>query len=58
MASLAGAAGVAMEGELKMTSQIKPVLAALRHHRSAALLIALQIALTLAIVCNALYIVQ
>lgn len=41
-----------------MNWQIQPVLAALRHHRSATTLIALQIALTLAIVCNALYIVQ
>jgi putative ABC transport system permease protein len=49
---------MAVEGELSMTSQIKPVLAALRHHRSATTLIALQIALTLAIVCNALYIGQ
>jgi putative ABC transport system permease protein len=49
---------MAVEGGLSMASQIKPVLAALRHHRSAATLVALQIALTLAIVCNALYIAQ
>ncbi|WP_132145686.1 ABC transporter permease [Luteibacter rhizovicinus] len=38
--------------------QIKPILSALRHHKSGTLLIALQIALTLAIVCNALFIIQ
>lgn len=38
--------------------QIKPVLAALRHHRSATSLIVVQIALTLGIVCNALFIIQ
>lgn len=38
--------------------QIGPVLAALRHHKAGTLLIAAQIALTLAIVCNALFIVQ
>ena len=38
--------------------QIKPVLVALKHHRSATALIALQIALTLGIVCNALFIIQ
>ncbi|HKT27559.1 ABC transporter permease [Dyella sp.] len=38
--------------------QIGPVLAALRHHKAGALLIAAQIALTLAIVCNALFIVH
>lgn len=38
--------------------QIKPVLAALRHHKAGALLIAAQIALTLAIVCNALFIIH
>lgn len=41
-----------------MTVQIKPVLVALRHHRGATTLIVLQIALTLAIVCNALSVVQ
>jgi putative ABC transport system permease protein len=38
--------------------QIQPILAALRHHKAGTLLIALQIALTLAIVCNALFIIQ
>jgi putative ABC transport system permease protein len=38
--------------------QIKPVLTALRRHRAGTALIALQIALTLAIVCNALFIVH
>jgi len=38
--------------------QIKPILAALRHHKSGTALIALQIALTLAIVCNALFIIR
>ncbi len=38
--------------------QIRPILAALRHHKAGTLLIALQIALTLAIVCNALFIIH
>ena len=38
--------------------QIRPILAALRHHRGATALIVLQIALTLAIVCNALFIIE
>ena len=38
--------------------QIKPILATMRHHRAGTVLIALQIALTLAIVCNALFIIQ
>ncbi|TAN06251.1 MAG: FtsX-like permease family protein [Rhodanobacteraceae bacterium] len=38
--------------------QIQPILAALRHHKAGTMLIALQIALTLAIVCNALFIVH
>lgn len=38
--------------------QIKPVLAALRYHKAGGLLIAMQIALTLAIVCNALFIIH
>ncbi|WP_338015389.1 ABC transporter permease [Dyella acidiphila] len=38
--------------------QIKPILAALRHHKAGTLLIAAQIALTLAIVCNALFIIH
>jgi putative ABC transport system permease protein len=37
---------------------IKPILAALRSHKAGTVLIALQIALTLAIVCNALFIIQ
>ena len=37
---------------------IKPILAALKRHKAGTLLIALQIALTLAIVCNALFIIQ
>lgn len=37
---------------------IQPILAALRRHRAGTVLIALQIALTLAIVCNALFIIQ
>jgi putative ABC transport system permease protein len=41
-----------------MNPSIRPVLASLRHHRSAVALIALQVALTLAIVCNALFVVQ
>lgn len=38
--------------------QIKPILAALKRHKPGTILIALQIALTLAIVCNALFIIQ
>jgi putative ABC transport system permease protein len=38
--------------------QIKPILAAMRHHKAGTVLIALQIALTLAIVCNAMFIIQ
>ncbi|KRE85431.1 peptide ABC transporter permease [Rhodanobacter sp. Soil772] len=38
--------------------QIKPILAALRHHKAGTILVALQIALTLAIVCNALFIIR
>src|SRR3569623_1992250 len=38
--------------------QIKPILTALRRHKGGTTLIALQIALTLAIVCNALFIIQ
>ncbi len=37
---------------------IKPILTALRRHKAGTLLIALQIALTLAIVCNALFIIH
>lgn len=38
--------------------QIQPIIAALRRHRAGTVLIALQIALTLAIVCNALFIIH
>jgi putative ABC transport system permease protein len=38
--------------------QIKPILVALKRHKAGTLLIAMQIALTLAIVCNALFIIQ
>ncbi|MDE2155302.1 MAG: ABC transporter permease [Xanthomonadaceae bacterium] len=38
--------------------QIRPILAALRRHKAGTVLIALQIALTLAIVCNALFIIH
>lgn len=38
--------------------QIRPIIAALRHHKAGTLLIAMQIALTLAIVCNALFIIR
>ncbi len=40
------------------TMQIRPILAALRRHKMATLLIVLQIALTLAVVSNALFIVK
>jgi len=38
--------------------QIKPILAALRRHKAGTFLIAMQIALTLAIVCNSLFIIH
>lgn len=38
--------------------QIKPILFALWHHKAGTALIVLQVALTLAIVCNALFIIQ
>jgi putative ABC transport system permease protein len=38
--------------------QIRPILTALKHHLGATVLITLQIALTLGIVCNALFIIQ
>jgi len=41
-----------------MSLEIKPILVALRRHKAGTLLIALQIALTLAIVCNALFIIH
>jgi putative ABC transport system permease protein len=41
-----------------MNIQIRPVLTALRRHKVGTLLIALQIGLTLAIVCNALFIIH
>jgi putative ABC transport system permease protein len=43
---------------MTMSLQIQPILVALRRHRAGTLLIALQIALTVAIVCNALFIIQ
>jgi putative ABC transport system permease protein len=36
----------------------RPILAALRYHKAGAVLIALQVALTLAVVCNALFVIQ
>ncbi|MEP6898905.1 MAG: ABC transporter permease, partial [Rhodanobacter sp.] len=41
-----------------MSLHIKPILVALRRHKAGTVLIALQIALTLAIVCNALFIIH
>ncbi|TAL74020.1 MAG: FtsX-like permease family protein [Rhodanobacter sp.] len=41
-----------------MNLHFRPILTALRRHKSGTLLIALQIALTLAIVCNALFIIH
>ena len=41
-----------------MDLQIRPILSALRRHKAGTVLIALQIALTLAIVCNALFIIH
>ena len=41
-----------------MNIQIRPILTALRRHKAGTVLIALQIALTLAIVCNALFIIH
>ena len=38
--------------------QIKPILAALKRHKAGTILIAMQIALTLAIVCNAMFIIS
>ena len=43
---------------MKATMQLHPILAALRRHKMATLLIVLQIALTLAVVSNALFIVK
>src|SRR5579859_7960944 len=37
---------------------IKPILAALKRHKAGTVLIAMQIALTLAIVCNAMFIIH
>ncbi|HVI55261.1 MAG TPA: FtsX-like permease family protein [Luteibacter sp.] len=37
---------------------IRPILAALRHHKAGAILIAVQVALTLAVVCNALFVIE
>jgi putative ABC transport system permease protein len=36
----------------------RPILAALRYHKAGAILIALQVALTLAVVCNALFVIE
>lgn len=36
----------------------RPIIAALRYHKAGALLIALQVALTLAVVCNALFVIE
>jgi putative ABC transport system permease protein len=41
-----------------MTMQIRPILAAMRRHKAGTILIGFQIALTLAIVCNALFIIH
>jgi putative ABC transport system permease protein len=41
-----------------MTMQIKPILTAMRRHKAGTILIGFQIALTLAIVCNALFIIH
>ena len=43
---------------MRIAVPIQSIFATLRHHRSATTLIVVQIALTLAIVCNALFIVQ
>lgn len=43
---------------MNTTMQLRPILAALRRHKMATLLIVLQIALTLAVVSNALFIVK
>ena len=43
---------------MNTTMQVRPILAALRRHKMATLLIVLQIALTLAVVSNALFIVR
>lgn len=43
---------------MNATMQLRPILAALRRHKMATLLIVLQIALTLAVVSNALFIVK
>lgn len=36
----------------------RPILAALRYHKAGAILIALQVALTLAVICNALFVIE
>jgi putative ABC transport system permease protein len=60
MACCAGATGLAVEVQLdrRRIVDIKPIVTALRRHRAGTMLIVLQIALTLAIVCNALFIIQ
>src|SRR5690242_2884709 len=53
-----GAAGAATEDPVRMIDmQIQPILAALRRHRLAVFLIAMEIALACAILCNALFLV-
>jgi len=46
-----------MKPQIKLM-QIQPILAALRRHKAGTILITLQIALTLAIVCNAIFIIE
>ncbi|GAA0918779.1 ABC transporter permease [Rothia nasimurium] len=41
-----------------MNMPIRPILSALRYHKAGALLIAAQIALTLAVICNAAYVIH
>lgn len=43
---------------MRMRSQIRPILAALRRHKAATALIVLQVALTLAVVSNALFVLH
>jgi putative ABC transport system permease protein len=49
---------MALMSVLRFIMQIRPILAALRRHKIATMLIVLQIALTLAVVSNALFIVK
>lgn len=41
-----------------MDMPIRPILSTLRHHKAGAMLIAVQLALTLAVVCNALFVIH